>query len=282
VRRRALTLAAVFLVLLAVGAQAQETGAAPAVSAPAAVRSQAYCTGFIANPSVPRDLFVVGGADDDFHSVVRQFVQGESIFVSPHKRKDIAVGAEYSVVRPATELFLTRRYQGQEGDVRRAGKPYEDVAQVRVTHVNEEGVVAKVTFSCGAILPGDILIPFQTRSIPPYTLSKPLDHFIPQDGDKLRGKYQGRIIAARNNFGYLGRDSVVYLSLGERQGTVPGERLRIYKVLPPHTTGFLSSERTPSETVGEVVVLSVQAKSCVAMVISSYREISAGDYIEQE
>jgi hypothetical protein len=34
--------------------------------------------------------------------------------------------------------------------------------------------------------------------------------------------------------------------------------------------------------VGEVVVLSVQEKSCAAMVVSSYREISAGDYVEEE
>ena len=110
---------------------------------------------------MPRDLFVVGGADDDFHSVVRQFVQGDSIFISRHKGGDIAVGAEYSVVRPANELFLTMRYQGERGGIRRLGKPYEDVAQVRVTHVNPQGVVAKVTFSCGPIVPGDILIPFQ-------------------------------------------------------------------------------------------------------------------------
>jgi len=278
VRRIAFSLAVVFLAVSAATAQAQETGAVSPVSVPVAVRSQADCTGFIAKPSVPRDLFVVGGADDDFHSVVRQFVEGDSIFISRHKGEDIAVGTEYSVVRPAKELFLTRHYPYQGWDLSKLGKPYEDVGKVRVTHVSPTGTVARVTFSCGSIVPGDTLVPFQPRAISEYTVSKPLDHFVPLDSNKQHG----RITASHNNFGVLGAETVVYLNVGENEGAKPGQRFRIYKVLPPHTTGFLTSQRTPPETVGEAVVLSVQSKSCVAMVVSSYREISAGDYVEAE
>ncbi len=277
-RRIAFTLVVVFLALSAVTAQAQESGAVSPVSVPVAVRSQADCTGFIAEPSIPPDLFVLGGADDDFHSVVRQFVEGESIFM-PNKGGDIAVGAEYSVVRPANELFRTMHYQRERWEIGKLGKPYEDVGRVRVTHVNPEGAVAKVTFSCGAVVPGDILVPFQPRAIPEYTVSKPLDRFRPLDSNKPHG----RITASHNNIGYVGRETVVYLNLGDKEGAKPGQRFRIYKVIPPHTTGFLTtSQQTPPETVGEAVVLSVQSKSCVAMVVSSYREISAGDYVEAE
>jgi hypothetical protein len=152
------------------------------------------------------------------------------------------------------------------------------VARVKVTHVNPEGVVAKVTFSCEPIIPGDTLVPYQPRPIPEYTLSKPLDHFAPLD----QNKPHGRVAASHNNFGYLGREAVVYVDLGERDGTLPGRRLRIYKVLAPEATGAMSRHRTPPETVGEAVVLSVQSNSCVAMVVSSYREIAAGDYVEAE
>jgi hypothetical protein len=267
----------VFLAVSAVTIQAQETGPV-APSIPVATRSQADCTGFIANPPVPRDVFVLGGGNDDFHSVVRQFVEGDSIFISQHKEGDIAVGAEYSVIRPAKDLFITSHYQGQGRDLNKLGKPYEDVGKVRVTHVSPAGTVARVTFSCGAIVPGDTLVPFQPRVIPEYTVSKPLDHFAPLDSNKQHG----RIAASRNNFGYLGDQTVVYLNLGESEGAKAGQRFRIYKVLPPHSTGPLTSQQTPPETIGEAVVLSVQSKSCVAMVVSSYREVSAGDYVEAE
>ena len=152
------------------------------------------------------------------------------------------------------------------------------LGQVKVTHVNPQGAVAKVTFSCGPILPGDVLVPFQPRPIPEYTVSQPLDNFLPLD----KNKTNGRITASHNNSGFLGAQTVVYLNLGQRDGTAVGRRFRIYKVLPPETTGFMTKQQTPPETIGEAVVLSVQSKSCVAMVVSSYREISAGDYVVEE
>ncbi len=268
-RRTAFALAFVFLAMPAMTFRAQDSApAGPTV--PVASRSQADCTGFIADPMVPRDLFVTGGGDDDFHSLVRQFVEGESIFIGTQgKGETISVGSEYIVVRPADELFRTMRYTGERSSVAKLGKPYEDVARVRVTHVDPEGPVAKVVFSCQGIQTGDTLIPFQPRAIPDYTLSGPLDHFAPLDNNKPHG-----IVAATlNNFGFFGNQNVVYLSLGEKDGAKPGERFRIYKVFPYHT---------PPETVGEAVVMSVQSKSCVAMVVASYREISSGDGVEAE
>jgi len=144
--------------------------------------------------------------------------------------------------------------------------------------VTPAGTVAKVTFSCGSIVPGDILVPFQPRAIPEYALTKPLDHFAPLDRDKLHG----RITASHNNYGNFGAQTAVYLSLGEKDGVKPGQRFRIYKVVPPLSTGIARGEPTPPETIGEAVILSVQSESCVAMVVASYREIAAGDYVEAE
>ena len=226
-----------------------------------------------------RDWFVSGGADDDFQSLVRQFVQGDSIYVSPRSRGgEISAGAEYRVVRPAKEVFRMTHYQSQERELKRLGIPYADIAKVTVTHVNSEGAVAKVVSSCEPIIPGDILVPFEPRAIPEYSASKPLDLFSFPD----KYKVQGRIAASRDNFGSIGRETIIYVDFGEMQGTLPGRRLRIYKVSPVKGTGSKATQQKPPETVGEAIVLSVDTKSCVAIVISSYREISAGDYVELE
>ena len=276
--RIAFILAAVFLALSAVIVLAQENEPGAPASLPAAVRSQADCAGFIAETPVARNLSVVGGADDDFRSTVRQFVEGESIFISQRGKGDIAVGSEYRVVRPGKEIFRTTHYQGQGADLKKLGKPYEDIAKIQVTRVGPEGAVAKIVFSCQPIVPGDALVPFQPRAVPQYTVTKPLAQFIPLD----KYKQYGRITASPNNSGSFGRETIVYVDLGERQGNLPGRRLRIYKVLPPEKTGFMTGQRTPPETVGEAIVLSVEWKSCVAMIVSSYREISVGDYVELE
>ena len=296
--RISFVLAVVCLTFLAAAAQTQQTGPV-ARSTPAAVYSQADCSGFIAESPLPRDLVVTGGEDNPFHSPVRQFVEGDTIFISHSKDTDVPAAGDYSVVRPANELFVTMHYPGERSHIKKSGKPYENVGRVKVIPLNPGavvgevysvsgdvslrrpnagGVIAKVTFSCGGIVPGDILVPFHPAPIPEYTISSPLDTFAPLDSTKLHG----RITASRNNFGFLGAETMIYLNLGEKSGARPGQRFRIYKTLPPHSTGSLTKEPVPPETIGEAVVLSVESNSCTAMVISSYREISAGDYVEAE
>jgi len=257
---------------------AQETPSASPESVPTVVRSQADCTGFVANPDVPHNLFVVGGADDDFRSVTRQFVEGESIRISPRKGSELAVNEEYSVVRSADELFLTSHYEGQRSDIARSGRPYEDVAKIKLTHVDREGAMARITFSCQPVMRGDIVVPLQARAIPEYVPSQSVDRFTTASKEK----YLGRIIGTPKNAGFLGKEAIIYLNVGEREGALPGQRFRIFRVEGPSSSGSMSSQKTPPETVGEAVVLSVQARSCVAIVISSIREISAGDYVENE
>jgi hypothetical protein len=266
---------------LTVAAAAQQTQPATIRSIPAASRSQADCTGFFAAPSLS-DQFVVGGGDDDFHSVVREFVAGKSVYLASRDNTGFSVGSVYSVVRKAKDIFLTRRYTGQGEALQKLGTPYEDAGRVRITHVNPSGAVAKVEFSGGPRIPCDIVIPYERRSIPYYAVSPPLDHFMPLDERKKHGV----ITAAINNCGYFGKDTAVYLNLGEGDGAKPGQRFRVYKVLPPHPVGWGGSRgevrEVPPEIVGEAVVLSVQAKSCVAILVQTYREISAGDSVEAE
>lgn len=296
--RISVALALVFLGFTA--ATAQTPPAAPAATpVPAAVYSQADCSGFIAASALPRDLVVSGGEDNAFHSPVREYVEGDTVFISHPKGADVVAAGDYSVIRPAHDLFSTMHYSGERASIHKVGKPYENVGRVKVIplnpgavvgqvastsgnvtlrHAQAAGVIATITFSCGAIVPGDFLVPFQPSAIPTYTVSSPLDPFAPLDSSKLHGQ----ITASRNNYGFLGAETMIYLNLGEKAGAKPGQRFRIYKALPPHATGLLTEEPVPPETIGEAVVLSVRAKSATAMVISSYREISAGDYVEAE
>jgi hypothetical protein len=158
-------------------------------------------------------------------------------------------------------------YPRERSHIKKSGKPYENVGRVKVIPLNSGavvgevdsvsgnvslrraeagGVVAKVTFSCGGILPGDILVPFHPAAIPEYTISSPLDTYAPLDSTKLRG----RITASHNNLGFLGAETIIYLNLGEKAGARLGQRFRIYKTLPPHSTGLLTKEPVPPETVG--------------------------------
>jgi hypothetical protein len=226
---------------------------------------------------VPRDIVVLDGANNDLESALRQFTPPESIYLYHRYKGNFSVGEEYSLVRPAKEVFRTTRYGGEHWSIHALGKPYEDVGRAKVTHVTPEGAVAEVSFACGPIYPGDLAVPYQPRPIPDYVPAE-LDRFIlPND------KIQGTIAAARNNFASLAKGDIVYLNFGGKQGAQIGQRYRVYYVLPSRGRwAVLAYPPIPRETVGEIVVLSTQEKSSVAIIVNSTRDINLGYGVELE
>jgi hypothetical protein len=262
----------IFPVALALGQQT-----APSTSFPAANPSQADCTGFIAAHKVPREIIVRDGANNDLESDLRLFTTGDSIYLYSRHDTILSVGEEFSLIRPAKELFRAPRYGGESRSVHALGKPYEDAGRAKVTHVTPEAAVAEVTFTCGPIYPGDIAVPYQPRTVPEYVLAE-LERFALPNGNM-----QGTITAARNNVASLATGDIVYLNLGEKHGARAGQRYRVYYSLPrPSSWALFVHPAQPRETVGEIVVLSTQEKSSVAIVVTSTRDINVGYSVELE
>lgn len=268
--RRMVGVAGVFILVVSLAALAQE-----APTAPAASRSQADCSGFIAGTKVPRDIYVLDGADNDYHLSMRQFREGGFVFL--RSSKGINVGAEYALVRPANELFRTAWYGGQHWSMHALGHVYEDVGRVKVTRVTPVGAVAEVAFACGPVNRGDIAMPYQARAIPEYTPRKEFDRFAPPSG-----KRWGVITAATNDAGILGTGNLAYVNLGETHGVRVGQRFRIFRIVRDREIGALFFPYTPRESLGEMVIISTHEKSSVGIVVSSVREISLGDGVELE
>jgi len=272
---RTFSVAVAWLIFPAALALGQQTP--PASPIPAATQSQADCTGFITASKVPALIVVLGGADNDLESRLRQFTPGESLYLRSRGPAHFSVGEQFSIVRPAKELFRTTRYRGEHWSIRGLGKPYEDVGRVLVTRVTPEGAVAEVSFACGPIYPGDIAVPFQPRTIPEYVLAK-LDRFAPPNG-----KAQGAIVAARNNFASLANGDIVYLNFGEKNGARVGQLYRVCYTLPrPGPWTVIARPLLPRETVAEIVVLSTQEKSAVGIIVNSTRDVNVGYEVELE
>ncbi len=244
---------------------------------PAATRTEADCSGFIAGNKLPEDVTVLDGADDDFNTPIRQFATGDSIFLRSRGDAKVAVGSEFSLVRSGNFTFKVTWYDGQRGSIRSLGHPYDDVGRVKVTSLTPQGAVAQVTFACGAVFPGDIAVPYQQRPIPEYTPSAEFDPFVLPNGKML-----GAITATRGNEGAIGDRSIVYINLGQEDGVQVGQRFRIFRVVRDHIEGLKAFPDTPRESTGELIVLSVQDRSSVAIVVRSTRDIWLGDGLEVE
>lgn len=276
--RKLILVAGVSLLLAVTQGLAQEPQAAQGPTLPAATQSEMDCSGFIAGSPVPTDRYVFDGADNDFRSPVNQFATGDFVYLRSRTGASFAVGSEYSVVRSAKELMRTKWYEGQGGSVRSLGSPYENLGRVKVVSVTPQGAIGEVTLSCGPIMPGDIALPYEARPIPQYTPTAHLDRFALPNG-----KLVGAITAGGNNTGTLGVGRIAYVNLGQEDGVSPGQRFRVFRIFREQTgTGFWAFPETPRETLGELIILSTQARSSVAMVITSLREITLGDGIELE
>jgi hypothetical protein len=120
-------------------------------------------------------------------------------------------------------------------------------------------------------------MPYQQRTAPQYTPGNSLDRFAPPNG-----KLWGIIAAGVGNTAYLGTGSMAYINLGQVNGVTPGQRFRIFPFFADANTAWLTFPQTPRETIGEMVILSVQDKSAVGMIVQSRREISLRDGVELE
>jgi hypothetical protein len=262
--------------------------AAPAI--PAATESDIECAGFITANSVPTDVYVFDGADNDYRSPFRQFVQGEYVYLRGAKKGGGGVGSQYRIVRPSTGSLLggggqlpmfgrATWYPGQDWAISALGQAYEDVGRVKVTAVTPHGAVAQVTFSCGPIVPYDIAVPFKAREIPTYDPTVAIERF----AVVAKSKKTGAITAARGNDGVLGNGGIAYISRGEKDGVQAGERYRIFhRDREVMRGGWRLSETPPAETVGEMVILFTQERSSVGIVVRCFRDITLGDGVSLE
>ena len=265
----------VFFLFAAASGLAQESQpSAPPV--PAATRSEIECTGFIAATRVPEDIVVFNGEDNPLDDPLRLFTAGEHVFLRNRSGSDVAVGAEFRIVRVAKEIFRTYRYNKEHSWVHSLGQPYEDVGVVKVTSVTPDALVAQATFTCTPILIDDLAIPFQARPVPQYTPSAQFDAFALPNG-----KLIGMITAAKDNLGGLGTRNIVYVNLGEGDGARVGQKYRIFQIKHDRPRSGLSHlPETPRESIGQLVILTTQERSSVGIIVASTGDVFLGDGVE--
>ena len=116
--RRSLALSAlVLLIVLGTGfAQEQATEPTPAGTTVTVSAPKAECSGFIASESIPRNLVLYDGADNDHHQPLRQFAAGDYVYLRIGGGTSVTEGSEYRIVRRASELYRNQWYSGQQWD----------------------------------------------------------------------------------------------------------------------------------------------------------------------
>src|SRR5690349_13101507 len=162
-----------FLVLTVVVAVAQEQQqaipAAPAQRVSNAVEravaptySDLNCAGFISKENYNHGNYLVAGAEAP---AATQFADGDTVFLEGSGYTD---GERYSIIRELRDPNRNPAFPGQSAAIAAIGQPYQELGRVRVTAIRGKTAIARVEFSCTAMVAGDLVVPFVEKQSVPY------------------------------------------------------------------------------------------------------------------
>jgi len=228
-----------------------------------------YCSGFIRSTPVSDLLQVASTYQRDKSSFS---TQGEYVRVNHGSKGDVAVGSVYQIVR------ATRKVSNPDGGIGSSlGMHYLDVGQVQIVQVQEDFSLAQVLYSCDAIEPSDLLLPYVRLETPELPRNRTFSSAM-----KATGNIKGTVSFFRNSVAVTGSvyssstppsaksivatGGVVYLNVGEAAGVKPGDLFIVYR---------------GSAAIAEVAVLKVEEKSSTALVTYSTDALVLGDRVER-
>jgi len=260
-------------------------------------QSDLYCAGFITARPVEDGLSILGSEDGGFKN---EYATGDYVYLNRGRDAITGSGGQYAVIRPVKDVNAREAFPGQRKMLQELGTVYAEIGRLEVSVLHDRSATAKILMACDSILSGDILVPFNTRTAPPFKTPQMTARFAP-----ATGKANGLIVAAREFSVWVGEGKIVYLNLGSAQGLQRGSYLYV-------TRGYLSGgneefghasrqfptefngtpvgrrltvdeEATlPREILGEVMVLSVEDGTATGIITYSRADIVVGDSVELE
>jgi hypothetical protein len=252
-----------------------------------------YCSSFVSDERVSNDTVLISGEESRAKIT---FARGDYVYINKGSAQGVKVGDRYSVIRATEDPTKVQWFKWQDKLMKAMGTLYKDTGQLIVTTVQPNVSIAQVSFSCDYMQRGDIVRPYQERPSPPYKPSGTFEHFAP-----VSGKSVGMLVVGQEFSQLYGKNSIVYINLGNNQGVKVGDYMRIFRYqgsmseLVPNTEGYQYKlfgfgstpakyewNDLPREVLGEGVVINTSRNSSTVFITYSRIEAYAGDYVEIE
>ncbi len=252
-----------------------------------------YCSSFVSSEKAPDTTYIASGEQSNDKLF---FSRGDYVYLSRGSAQGVKVGDRFDVIRPEKDVNKTQWFKWQDKLLKAMGTFYRDTGQIKVVNVQPNTSTALIVHSCDYMQRGDIVRPYVDRPSPPYKPAEKFDHFAP-----VSGKPVGMLVVGPEFTDTYGKNSVVYVNLGNNQGVKMGDYLRIFRYqgslaeTAPNTKGYAYKiygfgsapkkyewNDLPREILGEGIVINVGPNSCTLFVTYATIDIYAGDYVEIE
>jgi len=226
-----------------------------------------YCYGYIGDPNESMPNYIESHEDVDIKYVPRAVpeaaagaAQGDLVYVHGGTASGLVAGETYVVVLPAETVT-----HPATGAV--LGRQYDFIGQLRILCTEGERSRAMIIESCREIPVGARLKPLPQLPIPIARVPE-----LPAWCDPPTGRTSGFIVDSRSWDLGLAEGNLVQIDLGSEQQIEPGDFLTVFR----------SSPRVdqPRMVLGEIGVLTTQARTATAVILHARREMIVGDEVE--
>jgi hypothetical protein len=267
-------------------------------------KADLYCGGYLSKQRQPDSSFVAGGLQTP---TTAKFADGDLIYLVG---KGYEAGQQYEIIRELRDINEFEEFNGQHALLKAAGQPYGEIALVRIVDTRHKMAIARISFSCDSVNPGDLVAPYVEKS--PITFHPPLrfDRFIPPTN-----KLSGRILESKDFDGEVGSGAKVYINVGSNQGVKVGDYFRAVRFYtadlrdPVDSLSFKAAvaedtqARQPSidpkfgtknkgvtihvadmprRSVGEMVIIGTTPTTATGMIVFAMEDIHLGDGVEMD
>jgi hypothetical protein len=232
-----------------------------------ATEADIYCYGYIGDPNEPMPNFISSHENVDVKYVpgakpelAGSATIGDLVFVSGDASTGLVAGETYLLTVP--EAIVPHPVTGEA-----LGRHYDYIGQARILCTEQGRSRAIIVQTCREIPIGARLKPVPQLPIP---IARVPD--LPQWCDAPSGKTSGYIVDSRGWDLGMVEGTLVQVDLGREDQIEPGDFLTVSR----------PSERAdqPAAVLGQLGVLTTEARTATAIVISVRRELHIGDRVE--
>jgi hypothetical protein len=278
------------------------TGTFPVERIQTPTNADINCGGFVNKELVPNSKFVAGGLESPNTT---KYATNDTIFLAG---QGYQTGQKYEIVRELVDPNKYELFAGQRSMLKAMGQPYSELGRVRIVDTRGRMAVAHVEFSCEAIVPGDIAMPYAEKPAFAFHMPERFDRFLPNNG-----KASGRIVLAKDFDLLLGTGSKIYMNVGANQGVKVGDYFRAVRSYegdlrdpvdslsfkasttddtqkyPPSIEGHMFTKTKgpsihvadmPRRAVGEIVVINTTPTTATGMIVFALEDVHVGDNVE--
>ena len=235
---------------------------------PLGTESDIYCYGYIGHPEEPMPNFIQSAEDVDVKYVPRAIdpelpgdvTVGDLVYVHGGAATGLVAGETYLAVEPAETVL-----HPETGTL--LGRQYDYIGQVRILCIEGDRSRAIVTQACKEIPIGARLKPIPQIPIP---IARVPD--LPAWCDPPSGRTTGYIVDSRSWELGLVEGNLVQIDLGRDHQIAPGDFLTVFRPSP--------RADQPRMVLGQIGVLTTEARTATAIVLTSRKEMLVGDQVE--